>query len=216
MKNFYAGPLLSLALIMSCPAMAMAGESSQDLRWNAGDLLVRGRAIGIVPDESSTITPVGGKADVSNEIVPELDFTYFFTRNLAAELILATSKHDATARNVGGVNVDAGSVWVLPPTLTLQYHFTRFEQFKPYIGAGVNYTFYYNEKGGALTNVTYKDAFGVALQIGVDVPIDERWSWNLDVKKLFVDADAKWSDGAVRGDIALDPWIIGVGAGYRF
>lgn len=80
-----------------------------------GDWMVRLRAIDIRPDESSTITPIGGKADFSNEVVPELDFTYFFTKNWAAELILATSKHNAKAKGTSVGTVDAGSAWVLPP-----------------------------------------------------------------------------------------------------
>lgn len=171
-----------------------------------------------MPDEDSTISAIGGRADVSNTLVPELDFTYFFTQNIAAELILATSKHDVTAHGTTLGEVDVGSVWVLPPTLTLQYHFTNFQSFKPYVGAGVNYTMYYGEDEGAaaVTSLKLKDAFGVALQAGVDVPISGRWGWNFDVKKIFVDADASINAGAINADIDLDPWVVGTGITYRF
>lgn len=204
---------LCLATCLAAGASAAQAEPMQ--RWQAGDWMVRGRAIGVLPDESSTITPIGGKADFSNEVVPEVDFTYFFTDNIAAELILATAKHSAKDKLPGG-SVDVGSAWVLPPTLTLQYHFTELGWAKPYLGAGINYTMYLDEEPGALNNIELDDGFGVALQAGVDVPVDDRWSWNLDVKKLYVDADAKWNNGTIQGDIDLDPWIVGVGIGYRF
>lgn len=203
-KAWLVTTALSLSLMM--PA-AQAAE---------GDWMVRGRLISIVPDESSTISPIGGKADLSNEVVPELDFTYFFTKNIAAELILATSKHDATAKGTAVGTVDVGSVWVLPPTLTLQYHFTDFEGFKPYLGAGVNYTFYYDEDAGSQQRLETEDAFGIALQAGVDVPLQGNWGWNFDVKKIYLDADSKWNNGAIVGNIDLDPWIIGTGLSYRF
>ena len=192
-------------------AAPVAVASSQGL---AGSWMVRARAIGVVPDESSTVTGATGTADFSNTIVPELDFSYFFTNNIAAELILATSKHTATLHGAG--DTDLGSAWVLPPTLTVQYHFTDLSWAKPYVGAGVNYTMYYNEKAGALSKPDLQDAFGLALQAGVDVPIDDRWSWNLDVKKIFVDADATWNAGAISADVNLNPWVIGTGVGYRF
>lgn len=107
--------------------------SAEEGKW-----MVRARALGVVPQEDSTITPVGGKADVSNRLVPEVDVTYFFTDNIAAELIAATTPHDVTAKGTSLGDVDVGEAWLLPPTLTLQYHFTDLGGVKPYVGAGVN------------------------------------------------------------------------------
>lgn len=205
-----------LVVFSNVAAMLIASTALAQNHPQAGDVLVRARAIYISPDESSTITPIGGKADISNETVPELDFTYFFTDNIAAELILGTAKHHAKAKGTAAGTFDAGSAWVLPPTLTLQYHFTSFNSFKPYVGAGINYTMYLSEDGGSQPEMEMDDAFGIALQAGVDVPLDARWSMNFDVKKIYVDADAEWNGGAVTADIDLDPWIVGFGVGYRF
>lgn len=174
-KIFCVATLLAASALSSS---AMAREWTHD-----GDWMIRARAIGVLPDESSSITPIGGKADFDNNVVPELDFTYFFTKNIAAELILATSHHNATAEGTTVGDVDVGSAWVLPPTLTLQYHFTELPYAKPYVGAGINYTMYYDEEPGSQTSLKMKDDFGYALQAGVDVPIDDNWGWNLDVKK---------------------------------
>ena len=119
-------------------------------RWQA-----RFRVITVLANESADIGVIGGDVEISSAFVPELDFTYFFTKNIAAELILATTKHDVntTASNISAVggptsaDVDLGSVWLLPPTLTLQYHFNTEQGIRPYVGAGVNYTIFYGEKG---------------------------------------------------------------------
>lgn len=177
---------------------------------DAGDWQVRARAIGVIPDEDSSLTPALN-ASVDDSWMPEVDFTYFFTDNIAAELILATTEHDVSA---SGVNL--GSVWVLPPTLTLQYHFTNFGSFQPYFGAGVNYTVFYGEDEPAGINISYDNGFGLALQAGADFMMDEHWLFNVDVKKIWLSTDVNVNGGAVTGEVELDPWVVGIGVGYRF
>ncbi len=149
---------------------------------------------------------------LSNSYVPELDATYFFTPNIAAELIAAVSPHRVSTRN----GVDAGDVWLLPPTLTLQYHFTQLDSVKPYVGAGVNYTHFFGANAGSLTNPKYDDSFGAALQAGADIPLGNNWYANLDVKKIYIDTTARFSNSAVRANVDIDPWVVGVGVGYKF
>lgn len=190
----------------------------------AGDLMVRLRGIYVTPDESSTLSvgaaEVAGEAAVDSQIVPELDFTYFFTDNIAAELILATTPHDVAA--VGsplGAEVDLGDVWLLPPTLTVQYHFAPDGKVSPYVGAGINYTIFYSEDPGAAQDISYDDAFGWALQAGVDIELNKGWYLNVDVKKVWLNTDATITVNpttTVNADVDIDPWIIGVGVGYVF
>jgi len=209
-KNQLRAAVAAFALALTAsPALAEGWAQS-------GDWLIRGRAIYIAPDESSSINPIGGKADFSNEFTPELDFTYFFTPNIAAELILGMARHSATVEGGAANGADVGSALVVPPTLTLQYHFTDFSWVKPYVGAGLNYTMYFDEEPGSQTSLDFDNSFGVALQAGADVPIDDHWSWNIDVKKIYTNADAKWNGGAISANIDLDPWVIGTGIGYRF
>ncbi len=220
MKKLLGASVMALAMATSAHAgkPAPAAPAAAPSQWpQAGDFMVRGRMINVMPDEDSTVSSIGGKVDVSNTLVPEVDFSYFFTKNIAAELILATSKHHITSEGSTLDGLDVGSAWVLPPTLTLQYHYTDFNSFKPYVGAGVNYTMYYAvDKGAAaVTELKMKDSFGWALQAGVDVPISGNWGWNFDVKKLFVNADAKINT-TIDADIELDPWIVGTGITYRF
>lgn len=207
--------LLTSAVAISLSSTAsFAKDVASSTNFSAGDLLVRARVLGVIPQEDSTITPAVGKAALSNSVVPELDFTYFFNSNIAAELILATTPHNVDVK--GASKIDAGKVWLLPPTLLAQYHFSNFESFKPYVGAGLNYTMFYNADAGSLTNVSYKDGFGYALQAGVDVPLADNWYFNVDVKKIFLNTEAKFANKTVAADVDIDPLLVGVGIGYKF
>ena len=183
--------------------------------------MIRGRALAVIPQEKASLiiggAPiVGGKVDISNSVVPELDISYFFTKNIAVELILGVTPH-----NVKGAGVLAGarigSAWLLPPTLTLQYHFTDFGAFKPYVGVGVNYTVFFNEKAkGGFASFDLKDSFGLALQGGFDYMIDQHWGINVDVKKIFLEPKVKVNNGLISGKVKIDPWLIGAGVTYKF
>jgi outer membrane protein len=180
--------------------------------WAGTQWLIRGRIIGMVPDENDGRLG-GASADlgVDDAVMPELDFTYFFTDNFAAELILATTKHDV---DLGGTKIS--EVWVLPPTLTLQYHHPM-GAFKPYVGAGVNYTHIWSSDAtSVIGSDRWEDSFGFALQAGFDWAIDERWSVNVDVKKIFLNLDAKVTAASTPASVDLDPWVLGAGIGYRF
>ncbi len=202
-KQILCALCLGGSLLASAPAMA---------EFNTHDWQVRLRAISVTPDESST-TSNGGDIKADSGVMPELDITYFFTENLAAELILATTKHDMSEVSP---NIDLGSVWVLPPTLNLQYHFNNKTAFKPYIGAGINYTIFYGEDSGAAANIDYDNGFGYSLQAGLDYKLDDHWMLNVDVKKIYLNTDVSVNNGAVTADVDLDPWVFGVGVGYRF
>ena len=106
----------------------------------------------------------------------------------------------------------------LPPTLTLQYHFTDLGAYKPYVGAGLNYTKISSVslKNGNDVLQLDNDSFGAALQVGVDIPLDKKWSVNVDVKKVYIKTDVYGPSGASLGTLKLDPVLLGVGVGYRF
>lgn len=218
MTKFLALVAVSGIAITSAPAFA-----------EQGDILLRVRAINVMPsEESGSILPAfpGERVSVDNSPAPELDITYMATDNIGFELIAATTKHSASG--VTGTTGSIGrlaSTWVLPPTLTAQYHFAPDAAIRPYVGAGVNYTIFYNEKStDALeaavgdTNVKMKDSFGWALQAGMDIPINERISLNVDVKYIDIDTTAilrTTAAGTQRVKISLDPIVVGVGLGIK-
>lgn len=208
------------AILVAAAAASIAPASADDMGFkgkSAGDILIRGRVVGVVPDEDVKSNSLGGEGKVDNDVIPELDFSYFVTDNIALELIAGTSKHDVSW-NTGAANLDLGSVRLLPPTLTLQYHFLSKERFSPYVGAGINYTFFYDSKSGQFQDVKYDDGFGYAFQAGFDYAISGPWSLNVDVKKIFLNTDVSVNTGAgtVKADADLDPWLFGIGIGYRF
>lgn len=188
-----------------------------------GDFLVRLQGTVVAPDASATVFAPGGAlaagadADISTEVIPTLTLTYFLNKNIAAELFCCFAKFDVEGK--GTLNgLDLGDTWVFPPIVTLQYHFDAMNGFKPYVGAGVQYIAFFNEGrssslGGATTNID--NAFGFALQAGFDMEVGQGWYLNADVKKVWLDTEAKWSTGH-RADVDIDPWIFSVGLGYRF
>lgn len=200
-----------LAIVSAVSTLFVApGVSAQESPW-----LVRVRAVHISPDNKSD--PVGGtgasdRLTVSSKTIPELDISYFFTPNWAAELILTyPQKHDV---KLDGNTI--GSFKHLPPTLLAQYHFTPDATVSPYLGAGINYTRISDVNllnGGARLE---NHSIGAALQAGVDFKLDHHWSLNLDLKKLQIRSDVLAANGSKLSTVRIDPWLIGVGVGYRF
>ena len=142
----------------------IAGLVSASAFAAQGDILARFRVINIAPDVKTSDTLSAVHVDVDNQTVPELDFTYMITNNIGAELILATARHEVTS-DLGSL----GKINHLPPTLTLQYHFNPEGQIRPYVGAGINYTrFYNNDLGSSVTGKVSvdKNSWGGALQVG--------------------------------------------------
>lgn len=180
------------------------------------------RGIVVTPDESADIETIGGDASISTAFVPEFDISYFFDENWSVELILATAKHDveAVGTSVGNGDIDLGEVWLLPPTLTGQYHFTG-GNFVPYVGAGVNFTIFYGvDEGPIADDVEYDSALGFALQGGLDYMLNDKWFLNVDVKRLFLGTDATIDattalGATVNADVDINPWIIGFGVGLK-
>jgi outer membrane protein len=215
----FAGTALTSAGAADLPSAKTAPIAPILTQWSPW--MIRGRALAVVPQESAKLrlggAPiVGGDVDISNSVVPELDISYFFTKNIAVELILGVTPHKVKgAGALAGAQI--GSAWLLPPTLMLQYHFTDFGAFKPYVGVGVNYTVFFNEKAkGGFTSFDLKDSFGFALQAGFDYMIDKNWGFNFDVKKIFLEPKVKVNNGLVAGKVKIDPWLIGAGVTYRF
>ncbi len=190
----------ALGLILAGQAVA---QTAGDSPW-----LVRVRATHI---DMANKDGTGLGLEVNNKTFAAVDVSYFFTPNFAAELVLTTPQEQRVTSTVLGTQL--GTFKHLPPTLTLQYHFTGIPLFKPYVGAGVNYTRISDVSlGGAGLE---KDSWGAALQLGADVPITRNWWFNVDVKKVQIRSDVTVG-GQNLGELKLDPTLASVGIGYRF
>lgn len=212
MKKAFGLGVLVIAVLGSATATAALAED--------GRFMVRVRAVNLDPaNDSDAIPALGVPADaihVDERVIPEIDFTYFLTKNIAAELVLTyPQKHDVTL-----MGAKIGSFKHVPPTLTVQYHFQPEAKFRPYVGVGINYTrissVNLNVPGvGALD--LENDSIGGALQAGFDVMLDQHWSFNMDIKKVWIGSDVTLkATGAKVSSVGVDPVLIGIGVGYRF
>ena len=182
--------------------------TSEQSKW-----AVRLRVIDAIPP-SSSYTLGGSDVKISSSVVPELDFSYYFTKNLAAELILGTTHHSVKLGGKDGTTL--GKVWLLPPTLNLQYHLPV-KNFIPYVGAGINYTFFYGVKDEA-ASLSYKNNAGFSMQLGFDYNISKKWFINVDAKKVLLKTDVTVNGNtpvALNG-VKVNPYIVGIGIGTRF
>jgi outer membrane protein len=217
MKKIIATALVVAATAVSGVAQAQVPD---------GNWLVRLRVIDIVPNEANGETGVAGivPADsikVDNRWGVDLDITYFFTPNIAAELVLTyPQKHDISISS-GPLQGSIGYIKQLPPTLLAQYHFTTGTPWKPYVGAGLTYFWITdNELSvgalGRVLNVT-KSNWGPAVQVGVDYALNRNWYLNADVKYIWVSTKVTDSINAgISTTLDVNPWVFGVGVGYRF
>jgi outer membrane protein len=176
------------------------------------------RAVNIdTADKSDAIPSLSVPEDaitVSSKVIPEIDISYFFTKNIAAELVLTIpQKHDV---EVGGTKI--GTFKHLPPTLSAQYHFMPDQTFRPYAGIGINYTIISSvdlNVPGVGTLDLERRSVGLAYGAGFDYAIAKDLVLNFDVKKLQLRADVKAGNTKVS-EVRIDPLLIGVGIGKRF
>lgn len=225
MKTYLLGPLLmGLAGLLVPVSYVQAYES--------GDWLVRGRVINVNPNDSSGTVSINGVdqgtegVSVQDDTVPELDITYMLTPNWGIELILGYSKHTVDGSQSWDFLGPVAETKVLPPTLTLQYHFRPQAKLKPYVGLGLNYTYFFDEKIPSRSllsapgdSVKLKSSWGLAVQAGFDYALDDDWFVNVDVKYIDIDTTATYrntSAGSVSVSTDIDPVVFGIGIGRRF
>lgn len=207
--------LILLLTLIVAPAVTDAGE------W-----LIRLRAINIDPNESSgTIGGTGSEVAVDSATVPEVDVTYMFTKHLGVEVVAAIADHDLAASGGALAGADLGTVSILPPTVVLQFHPFPGGLFDFYLGAGVNYTNFYSYDlsddlaGLGVTDIDFSSSFGLAGNVGLNVWLGDHFNINGDIKyaQISTDAAIRVGDGTLDTvSVDIDPWIFGVGVGWRF
>ena len=239
--------------LMMALVVAMAGGSVMTQAHEQGAWIVRVGATTVDPDVSSDDINLPGdeigipgaitlKADVDDDTQLGIIPVYMITNNFAVEILLATPfEHDITAHGQGeikGLNLNAGSAKQLPPTVSLQWYPRGGKSgWQPYIGAGVNYTMFFDEDvdnelkdtlgvlipGVNGADLSLDDSWGFAGQVGVDIPLNDHWAFNMAVWYIDIDTTAKINakiDGTtvakVKFDVDLDPWVYNIGIAYKF
>jgi outer membrane protein len=199
----------ALAAMTSLVPIAAKAQPSSENPW-----MVRVRAVDLLWANGQSGSVVqGSNVKAKDQIIPELDVSYFFTKNIAAELVLTYPQ--SIQIDAGGSKL--GTIKALPPSLLLQYHFTNFGAFKPYVGAGVNYTIFSsrNNLGGGTYSVD-SSSFGAVGQVGMDYMFDKNWGLNVDLKYATMSTNVTDTAGANVGKLTLNPWMPAVGVAYKF
>jgi outer membrane protein len=220
-----AGTALTPALAQNAPSYV---EPSQydiingPTGYQAGDIMVHLSVIGVLPEDwSSHVNVPGvrgslGHVRVSDGVSPELDASYFITKNLSLQLIAATSRHTVSTDAGGGGWHTLGSAWVLPPTLTAQWHFPQIGIIRPYVGAGITVAFFYGISPSGNDALGLRTAVGPTANVGFDIPLVGNWTANVDVKQMFLPVSARVGHGAIHANDSLNPLVVGFGVGYKF
>lgn len=208
LKVAAAAAAATLAAMGSVALPFAAQAQAPEAPW-----MVRMRAVHI---DSANRDSTGLDLSINNRYIPEIDISYFFTPEIAAELVL-TYPQKQMLRSSG---TDIGSLKHLPPTLTVQYHFTGHGAFKPYLGAGLNYTRFSRVSftpavQALLQPGIEKSSLGLAVQLGFDYEFSKNTYLNFDAKKVSIRTDVS-SAGTRVGAFRIDPWLMGVGVGVRF
>ena len=198
-------PLMIAAALASPVAMA----------HQAGDILVRGGLAFVSPQTSSDDVLGTGELEIDSNMQLGLTLSYLITDNWGVELLAATPfSHSVSTAGLAEV----AKVKHLPPTLMAQYYFGDAKsKVRPYIGAGVNYTTFFDEEGrGALagTDVSVDSSWGMAGQVGLDMAINDRWFVNASAWIMDIDTDVHTAVGTIK--TSIDPMAFMFGVGYRF
>lgn len=213
--------MIKFASTLAAVALGLTSFAAQ--AQAEGPWLVRVRAVNLQSANgndaklTSTLTSLkAGEASINDKWLPEVDISYFFTPNIAAELILTYPQKQTLS--IGGLGA-VGTFKHLPPTLSAQYHFAPTGTVRPYVGLGVNFTnissVHWNSNVAALNLNLKRNSFGLAAQIGADFEISKGLYLNVDIKKVQI-ATTVQAGGADVGKFKVDPVLASVGLGMRF
>jgi len=202
-------------------ALLSTGFASSVSAHQAGDIIVRAGVAVVAPNESSQDVAGNGEFGVDDNTQLGLNFGYMLTDNIGIELLAASPfTHDISLDGVGKI----AETKHLPPTLVAQYYFGSADsKLRPYIGAGVNFTNFFdneftNDLNGALTDLSLGNSWGLAAQVGLDYQINKNWLVNASVwyAQISTDVDFKLAGDAVTIETDIDPWVYMVSVGYTF
>ncbi|MEM9637061.1 MAG: OmpW family outer membrane protein [Pseudomonadota bacterium] len=191
--------LTSALALFAAPAVA---QSQGDWTFGIG--------VGSVDPKSDNGTLAGAAADIGSDEALTLTFEYFIRDNIGIELLAATPfEHEIS---LGGS--PAATTKHLPPTLSVNYHFTNASPWKPYVGLGINYTTFFEEETG-LGTLELDDSFGISAQVGVDYKISDNGWLRANIRWFDIDTDASLN-GADIGTAEIDPFLFGVAYVHKF
>jgi len=203
--------------LLAAAAMPSIASANQ-----AGDIIFRVGTATVRPTEGSDNVMGLGSFSIDNNTQMGLTLGYMFTDNIGVELLGATPFTHKVGLNSTGTIAE---VKQLPPSLMAQYYFGEGQdKLRPYAGIGINYTTFYdadfNQTGrdAGLSDLSVKDSWGVATQVGLDYNLADNWLLNMSVWWMDIDTDVKFKAGGEEQSIStrIDPWVFMFAVGYRF
>ena len=224
--------------ILAASLLALAVASPAAHAFKEGDIIVRAGAITVDPHESSSDIWVGAlntdvagtKATLDSDTQLGLNFAYMLTSNIGIELLAATPfSHNVGVKGMpggfAGLNGNLGELKHLPPTLSVVYYpLDSSSAFQPYVGAGINYTWFFDTKlsseaeGKGFSGLDMKDSWGLAAQVGMDYMLTDNIMLNAQVRYIDIETTGTTNFGGskVKVDVDVDPFVYMVGLGYKF
>lgn len=222
------------ACLLLVPALLAASIAHAH---QAGDIIVRAGAVTVDPREDSSgikhgaLGNLGGKATLDSNTQLGLNFAYMLTDKVGIELLAATPfSHDVgiagSPAGLDALNGKLASIKHLPPTLSVVYYpLNNASAFKPYVGAGVNFTWFFDEdvsssaEDKGFDGLSLENSWGLAAQIGADYMLSDNWMVNAQVRYVDIETTGKTNldgVGRLKVDVDVDPWVYMVGLGYKF
>lgn len=196
---------------LTCAAVLLATLAATSATAQSQGDFTLGIGVGSVMPKSGNGTLAGGTADIGDDVRPTITAEYFIRDNLGIELLAATPfEHDI---NIGGIGF-AGTTKHLPPTLSLNWHFPTNSAFKPYVGAGVTYTTFFEEES-PLGTLALDDSFGLSVQVGLDYELNSNASLRANLRWLDIDSDATLNGTAI-GTAEIDPYVVNLAYVIKF
>lgn len=229
MRKAFALALFAGATALSQPALAQEAGTVQ-VKVLATAVLADGKVKSVDGGTlATTVTNLGVQTEANDNYVPTVAIEYFVNPNVSIETICCVTAHTVSATAptalAGADLVD--KIHIIPATFTAKYHLGAPGGIRPYVGAGPTYFIFLKDKAGAgataalgATKADIDDTFGLAVQAGVDVPVNEAMSLSLDAKRYFLRPDAHFYDASGTEVLTthhkLDPWVLSAGVGFKF
>ncbi|WNC68574.1 OmpW family outer membrane protein [Thalassotalea nanhaiensis] len=217
--------LISLALVSLLASNAAVAAS-----YEAGDFVIRGGVTMVEPDSGKSGIDLAGEdsgltLSVDDNTQLGLNFVYFFDSNWAIEVLAATPFTHDVKLQAAGTETTLAEVTHLPPTVSAVYYFDTGSKFMPYVGAGLNYTIFFDEefdstyKDAGFSNLELDGSFGFALQVGADYQLNEKWHINASARYIDIGTDATFDVGGAsigESSVDVDPMVYSLMLGYKF
>jgi outer membrane protein len=163
--------------------------------------------------------PPGADAKVGDATTLLLTYEYEIKPNVGIELAVGIPpKIKATATGSVAFLGEVLSARNVAPTLLVNYHFgQKGDTWRPYFGAGVNYTKFMDVTTPYGWDVKLRDSVGMALHGGINLAMARDWGFFASVARVDVKSKLV-ATGAVVLESKIDfrPWTYEAGLFYRF